>query len=52
MARFLGALRQAWTPQLAVRVDEHEGDLGYMAPGDLVHHRTITDLLAADEQAS
>ncbi|MHC4080199.1 MAG: host attachment protein [Planctomycetota bacterium] len=43
--RFLGALRQAWSPHLAVRVDEHEGDLGYMAPGDLVRHRSIAVLL-------
>jgi 16S rRNA (guanine(527)-N(7))-methyltransferase RsmG len=43
--RFLGALRQAWSPRLAVRVDEHEGDLGYMAPGDLARHRSISRLL-------
>ncbi len=43
--RFLGALRQAWSPRLAVRVDEYEGDLGYMGAGDLVRHRTIAQLL-------
>jgi protein required for attachment to host cells len=43
--RFLGALRQAWSPRLAVRVDEHEGDLGYMGPGDLARHRSISRLL-------
>ena len=48
--RFLGALRQAWSPRLAIRVDEFEGDLGYMGPGDLVHHRAIARLLG-DEQS-
>ena len=43
--RFLGALRQAWSPRLALRVTEYEGDLGYMGPGDLVHHRSIAELL-------
>ncbi len=43
--RFLGALRQAGSPRLAIRVEEHEGDLGYMAPGDLVRHRSIAQLL-------
>jgi protein required for attachment to host cells len=43
--RFLGALRQAWTPRLAMCVEEHEGDLGYMGPGDLVRHRSIARLL-------
>jgi protein required for attachment to host cells len=48
--RFLGALRQAWRPRLAVHVEAHEGDLGYLGPGDLVHHRSIADLLETDEQ--
>jgi protein required for attachment to host cells len=43
--RFLGALRQAWSPRLAIRVDEHEGDLGYMGTGDLARHRSIARLL-------
>ena len=43
--RFLGALRHAWSPRLAMRVDEHEGDLGYMGAGELVRHRSITRLL-------
>ncbi|MHC4128268.1 MAG: host attachment protein [Planctomycetota bacterium] len=48
--RFLGALRQAWSPRLALRVDEFEGDLGYMGAGDLVRHRAIARLLG-DEQS-
>ena len=43
--RFLGALRQAWSPRLAVLVDEHEGDLGYMGAGDLARHRSISQLI-------
>jgi len=43
--RFLGALRQAWSPRLAVLVDEHEGDLGYMGAGDLARHRSIAQLI-------
>ncbi|MHC4414640.1 MAG: host attachment protein [Planctomycetota bacterium] len=45
--RFLGVLRQAYSPQLAGRVTEHEGDLGYMGPGDLARHRTIARFLGA-----
>jgi protein required for attachment to host cells len=48
--RFLGALRQAWSPRLAIRVEEHEGDLGYMAPGDLVRHRAISRLLGDSQE--
>ena len=43
--RFLGALRQAWSPQLATLVTEHEGDLGYMGAGDLARHRSIAKIL-------
>jgi protein required for attachment to host cells len=47
--RFLGALRQAWSPRLALCVDEFEGDLGYMGPGDLVRHRAIARLLGNEQ---
>ena len=43
--RFLGALRQACSPKLTAMVSEHEGDLGYMTPGELVNHRTVARLL-------
>ncbi len=45
--RFLGALRQAWSPKLAARVSEHEGDLGYMSAGELARHRAIIKVLSA-----
>lgn len=45
--RFLGVLRQAYPAQLAERLTEYEGDLGYMAPGDLVRHRAIAGILGA-----
>lgn len=43
--RFLGALRQAYSPHLSARITEHEGDLGYMSAGDLARHRVISRLL-------
>ena len=43
--RFLGVLRQSYSPQLAARVTEREGELGYMSPGDLARHRTIKRFL-------
>ncbi|MHC4107533.1 MAG: host attachment protein [Planctomycetota bacterium] len=49
--RFLGALRQAFSASLARRIDEHEGDLGYMAPADLLHHPTVSALLESDRTA-
>ena len=49
--RFLGALRQAWSPRLASRVTEHEGDLGYMGPGDLVRHQSIARLLGNNDKS-
>lgn len=47
--RFLGALRQACSPQLTARITEHEGDLGYMTAGDLARHRTIAKLLGSPD---
>ena len=43
--RFLGALRHAYSPGLAKVITEHEGDLGYMPPGELVQHHAISKLL-------
>ena len=45
--RFLGALRQNWSQQLAARVSEKEGDLGYMTAGDLARHRAVVKVLEA-----
>ncbi len=46
--RFLGVLRQTWSPRLAQRIAEHESDLGYMAAGDLARHQSIVKVLDAD----
>ena len=43
--RFLGVLRQTWSPQLAARITEHESDLGYMTAGDLARHQSIVKVL-------
>ena len=45
--RFLGVLRQTWSPSMAARISEHEGDLGYMTAGDLARHRAIIKVLSA-----
>ena len=44
--RFLGALRGAWSPRLAIRVDEHHGDLTHLSPGDLACHDSIIRLVS------
>jgi protein required for attachment to host cells len=44
--RFLGALRDAWSPRLALRVDEHHGDLAHLGPVELAEHDAILELLA------
>ena len=49
--RFLGAMRQVCPAALAARIDEHEGDLGYMAPADLLNHPTISGLLEPSGRA-
>ena len=43
--RFLGALRQTCPAQLAERISEHEGDLGYMTAGELARHQAVTKVL-------
>ncbi len=45
--RFLGVLRQTWSPRMAARINEHEGDLGYMTTGDLARHQAIVKVLSA-----
>ncbi len=45
--RFLGVLRQTWSPSMAARISEHEGDLGYMTAGNLARHRAIIKVLSA-----
>ncbi|MHC4991956.1 MAG: baeRF12 domain-containing protein [Planctomycetota bacterium] len=42
--RWLGALREAWSPQLAPHVEEHQGDLTNLAADDLVRHDAIIAL--------
>jgi protein required for attachment to host cells len=44
--RFQGALRDAWSPRLAIRVDEHHGDLAHLSPGDLACHGSIVSLMS------
>lgn len=44
--RFLGALRIAWSPRFAVRVDEHHRNLTYLSPGDLARHDSIVNLMS------
>ena len=44
--RFLGALRDAWSPRLAIRVDEHHGDLTHLSPGHLACYDSIIRLVS------
>ena len=46
--RFLGALRKAWPPRLALRVDEHRSDLAHLTPADLARHPAIEELMSDD----
>jgi len=43
--QFLGALRKAWPPHLAPRVDEHGSDLAHLSAADLARHPTIVKLM-------
>ena len=43
--RFLGALREAWSPRFAIRVNERQGDLTHLAPADLARQAAIMDLV-------
>jgi len=43
--RFLGAWRQACSPQLAERIREHEGDLAWIPAGELARHRALVGVL-------
>lgn len=44
--RFLGALRDAWSPRFAIRVQEQLGDLAHLSPGDLACHDSIAKLIS------
>lgn len=43
--RFLGELREVLPARLSARIDEHEGDLGYMSPADLARHPLVAAVL-------
>lgn len=44
--KFLGALRGAWSPRIAIRVEEHHGDLTHLSAGDLARHDAILGLVS------
>jgi hypothetical protein len=44
-ARLLGALREAWTPELGRCIEEHVGDLSYLTLRELAQHPVIASCL-------
>ncbi len=49
--RLIGELRRTMTPALAQRVEQHEGDLGYMGPGELVRQPLVARWLGLESPA-
>lgn len=48
--RLLGALRKAYSDDLAVRVEEHGSDLGNLDPGQLQQHPAVLSVLEAPDR--
>ena len=43
--KFVGALRQAWSPRLAMRIKEYQSDLANLSPADVARHSCVTSLM-------
>lgn len=44
--KFLGVLRDAWSPRFAIRVNDFHGELSGLSTGELEHHPSIVRLLS------
>lgn len=45
--RFLGSLRESWSPRTALSIVEHQENLVHLSKGNIARHKAIKNLMIA-----